>query len=272
MKDSVLEAKQRGEEVRSAMRDECDEQPLTKTKSSSSSSIIMKKAQTIIPGLPGVVDSQKSICEQCSDSEMDYNEASASKENDPSQSPSPVMAQSPRRSTLAKRPLSDLPAPPELDSEDDGTVALSPSERNIIANTPYLSSPVATPGAESPSHNLKLTEKSWSVKFTSQGLHNGYEDGLGAAHFDIKVDAEVEQLPAQKRLRVWAEKENSSEVHMTNSKSCTPAAVVRSVSGLSGVTSLPLLAPMRPIFHKPVAGSNMLNKNTARSRMGLRRL
>lgn len=255
-----------------AIRDECDERPLIKTKSSSSSSVTMKKARIIYPGSLAAVHSQHSNYEQFSDSDMDYDEASASKENDPSQSPSPVMAQSPRRPALAKRPLSDLPTPPEPDSEDDGATALSPSERNIVANTPYLSSPLATTSAESASQSFKVTERSWPVKFTSRGLQDGSRDGLGIVKFDIKVDAEVEEPPAQKRLCVWAEKENSTEVHTANPKSWALAAAARSVPGVSGVASSSSVAPLRPIPHKLVAGLNVVNKNTARSRMGLRRL
>ena len=271
LKDSVLEARRRGEEVGSAIRDECDERPLIKTKPSSSSSIVIKKVRNIKPGSPGVVDSQQSTYESCSDSDIDYDEASASKENDPSQSPSPVMAPSPRRPAMAKRPLSDLPTPPEPDSGDDGATALSPSERNIVANSPYLSSPLATTSTESPRQNVKLAERSRIFNFTSRGLQDVSRDGGGTVHFDIKVDAEVEESPAQKRLCVWAEKENSTEAHMGNSKSWAPAAAARSVTGVSGVAS-PSPTPSRLIPHKPVAGLNMINKNAARSRMGLRRL
>lgn len=287
MKDGVLEAKRRGEVVGSAIRDEREELPLIKTKSSSSSRVVMKRAQIINQGSPGVVASQQPMCEQCSDS--DFDEASASKENDPSQSPSPVMAQSSRRPTLAKRPLSDLPTPPEPDSEDDGATALSPSERNIVANTPYLSSPLDTASVESPRQNLKLTQRSRIVNFTSRGLQEVSRDGLGSVHFsrglqdvsrdwlgnlhfDINVDAEVEEPPAQKRLCVWAEKENSTEVHMANPQSWLPVAAARSVPDVGGVASSSSAAPLRPIFHKPVASSNMVNKNAVRSRMGLRRL
>lgn len=289
MKDGVLEAKRRGEVEGSAVRDERDEQPLIKTKSSSSSRVVMKRAKMVNPGSPGVVASQQPICEHCSDSDMDYDEASASKENDPSQSPSPVMAQSPRRPTLAKRPLSDLPTPPEPDSEDDGATALSPSERNIVANTPYLSSLLGKTNVESPRQNIKLTERSQIVNFTSRGLQDvssdglgnvhfsrglqdASRDGLGNVHFEINVDAEVEEPPAQKRLCVWAEKENSTEVHMANPQSWLQAAAARSVPVLSGVASSSSAAPLRPLFHKPVAGSNMGNKSAVRSRMGLRRL
>ncbi len=289
MKDVVLEAKRRGEVVGSAVRDERDERPLIKTKSSSSSRVVMKRTQISNSGPSGVVTSQQPMCEQCSDSDMDYDEASASKENDPSQSPSPVMAQSPRRPTLAKRPLSDLPTPPEPDSEDDGASALSPSERNIVANTPYLSSPLGTTSEESSRQNIKLTERGQLSNFTNRGLQDVSRDGVGNVqfnrgiqdvsrdglsnvHFDINVDAEVEEPPAQKRLCVWAEKENSTAVHMASSLSWFPVAAARSVPGVSGAASTSSAAPLRQNFHKPVPGSNMVNKNAMRSRMGLRRL
>ena len=74
------------------------------------------------------------------------DEVSASKENDPSISPSPVSPPptiQPRRNTiLGKRPLSDLPTPEEPPSDDESQTHshLSASERNIAANTtPNLS-------------------------------------------------------------------------------------------------------------------------------------
>lgn len=272
MKDGVLEAKRRGEVVGCAVRDQRDARPLIKTKSSSSSRVVMKRAQISDSGSSGVLASQQPMCEQCSDSDMDYDEASASKENDPSMSSSPVMAQSPRRPTLAKRPLSDLPPPPEPDSEDDGATALSPSERNIVANTPCLSSPLGTTREESLRQNIKLTERSKIDNFTNRGLQDVNRDGVGNVHFDIKVDAEVEVPPVQKRLCVWAEKENSQEVHMANPQSWLPAAAAKSVPGVSGAASTSPAALLRSSFHKPVSSSNMVNKNAMKPRMGLRRL
>lgn len=272
MKDGVLEAKRRGEVVGSAARDEREERPSIKTKLSSTSRVVMKRVQISNSGYSGVVASQQSMCERCSDSDMDYDEASASKENDPSQSPSPVMAQSPRRPTLVKRPLSNLPTPPEPESEDEGGTALTPSERNIVANTPYLSSPLGTTSEETPRQNIKLTERSEIIKFTNRGLQDVSRDGVGNVHFDINVDAEVEEPPAQKRLCVWAAKENSTGVHMANPQSWFPTAAARSVPGVSGAASTSSAAPLRQSFHKPVPGSNMVNKNAMRSRMGLRRL
>ena len=80
-----------------------------------------------------------------SDAQSDAeDEASASKENDPSISPSPVSPPPSlplrRNTVLGKRPLSDLPTPEEPPSDDEEQHAcLSASEKNIIANTPNLS-------------------------------------------------------------------------------------------------------------------------------------
>ena len=80
-----------------------------------------------------------------SDTEND-DEASASKENDPSISPTtvtpPPIVPLRRNTTLGKRPLSDLPTPEEPPSEDESQPQshLSASEQNIAANTtPNLS-------------------------------------------------------------------------------------------------------------------------------------
>ena len=87
------------------------------------------------------------------DLDLEENPATASKENDPSLSPSPVVnppqPTSPRKnqnSILGKRPLSVLsvPSQPEMvlvhdhddEDDDDGFDGLSASERNIIANMP----------------------------------------------------------------------------------------------------------------------------------------
>ena len=75
-----------------------------------------------------------------SDSEDD--EASASKENNPALSLTPVTAPlpNPRRPALGKRPLSDLPTPvdTEANDNDEAPPLLSPSEQNIANNAPPL--------------------------------------------------------------------------------------------------------------------------------------
>lgn len=83
------------------------------------------------------------IFESGDQSDVEDDESSASKENDPSISPSPVSPPPTlpvrRNTVLGKRPLSDLPTPEEPPSEDEQQRGLSASEKNIVANTPNLS-------------------------------------------------------------------------------------------------------------------------------------
>lgn len=75
------------------------------------------------------------------------DEEDNSKENDASLSPSPVDPCPPssirRPTVLGKRPLGELPTPEESPSEDEDETTMTKSERNIIANTPNLSSNMA---------------------------------------------------------------------------------------------------------------------------------
>ncbi len=265
LKHAVLEAKRRGEATGTVIRDEPDERPSMKIKPFSSSCVIMKKAQSTTSPLPGLLVSQPLDCEENSDDDVE-NEASASKENDPSQSPLPVMVQSPRKPSLTKRPLSALPTPTEPDSDEEGPPSLSPSERNIANNTPYFSSPPAK-SIDRPRQNLKLAERSRSVNFTSRGLQNAGKDGLGIVLFDIKVD-ETEAPPAQKRQCLWHGKENSTEGHGVE-KPMNQATRPAIIGG--GASSFGIARPASGAINKPVSASNLVNKNS-RPRVGLRRL
>jgi ubiquitin-conjugating enzyme E2 S len=78
-----------------------------------------------------------------SDGESEWDDENDSKENDPNISPMPFTQPNlPQRPRLAKRPLSDLPTPVEspTDDEDEHYNGMTPSERNIAANTPLQSS------------------------------------------------------------------------------------------------------------------------------------
>lgn len=177
MKDAVMEAKRRGEDPNTAAKREEQEKD-DKTRSSSAkrsatSSVIIKKKthpstianQDTSNGIekldirtksPPHGDLQKQpqhIDSNVGEEEYDpeENPATASKENDPSLSISPVVHLpqnlNPRRnnnSVLGKRPLSVLsvPSEPELvlvdgdDDEDGFDDGLGASERNIVANLP----------------------------------------------------------------------------------------------------------------------------------------
>ncbi|KAL9103793.1 MAG: hypothetical protein Q9163_001202 [Psora crenata] len=65
------------------------------------------------------------------------DETLASKENDPALSPVPVQTPGPRKSTITKRPLSDLPCPSQHDIGEEAKY-LSPSEQNIMRNATHI--------------------------------------------------------------------------------------------------------------------------------------
>ena len=103
------------------------------------------------------------------DSEVENDENA---ENDPSLSPSPVTFPklSPRRPTLAKRPLSDLPTPTEPDSGDEG---LGPSEQNIATNAALTP---ATGSEELRCEMTKLVERSRGVIFVSPARNSWQQE------------------------------------------------------------------------------------------------
>ena len=106
-------------------------------------------------------------------SDDDDDEANASKENDPSLSPSPVSPAlpSPRKNILGKRPLSALPTPIDPDIDEDDTTGPSPSERNIAINSPYFPAdeqPCAGTLTSRPRKSPKLAERSREVNASSR--------------------------------------------------------------------------------------------------------
>jgi ubiquitin-conjugating enzyme E2 S len=117
-----------------------------------------------------------------SDNESDYDdEATASKENDPPPSPSPIGLNAPlppRRPILGKRPLSDLPTPSPTDDDPQ----LSPSERNIAANTPNLSSDMAcmtVTADHSQRRSTKLAERDRGINLAGPSMsstHRGRDN------------------------------------------------------------------------------------------------
>jgi hypothetical protein len=151
MKDAVMEARRRGDENGMVIHEEEDQFPISSRKPSTISSLIMKKkpsngkgegtkaVEIRIKHKPEVEVSADS--QQKNDAESDGDDTgSASKENDPCLSPSPVAPPLTNswKSVLGKRPLSVLAAPvgPDMiltdaDEEFDG---MTSSEKNIAAN------------------------------------------------------------------------------------------------------------------------------------------
>ncbi|CAG8886999.1 unnamed protein product [Penicillium egyptiacum] len=162
LKDAVTEAKVRGEEAGTAL-EEKEEDPTIKRPRKQARTRAATIKKTARNTTPSVNPSQSSYPSQSSsnpfaqpsppmtdnvmsDSESDDPD-SASKENDPTLSPSPVhlAPPSPRKTALGKRPLSVLSIPyPEdsdadmmlIDSDNDNdNPAMTSNERNITANT-----------------------------------------------------------------------------------------------------------------------------------------
>lgn len=262
MKDAVFEAKRRGEVAWMVTKDDPDEKPSTKRKTSCSSSVVMKKTQAFFSPSSEIPANELSDRNDNSD-EDEEDEASASKENDPSQSPSPVTVKSPKRPALTKRPLSDLPIPIEPEFDDEDASGLGSSERNVANNTPSFSSLFAA-HPESSGQNLKLAERSRSLNFSSRGLQDVSKDGLAVVPLDIKGD-ETEDHPTGKRLCLWDGKENS--IHgLVVQKPTAPAARPAPGGGAIGVTR-----PAPGTVTKP-ASTSIVGGKGGRPRVGLRRL
>lgn len=259
MKDAVLAAKRRGEVAGIVAKDDLDERPSMKRKTSGSLSVVVKKTQTFFSPSSEIPPNGPSYRNDSSDED----EASASKENDPSQSSATIPLQSPRRPVLTKRPLSDLPIPIEPEFDDEDALRISPSERNIANNTPFFSSHVAN-NPEHSSQNLKLAERSRSVNFPTRGLPDASKDEFAFVPMDIVGD-EAEDHLTGKRLFLWDGKENS-----------IPGPSVEKPSALAtrlapGGGSIGAARPAAGAETKPASASIVGGKGS-RPKVGLRRL
>lgn len=176
MKYEVLAAKKRGETAGTAIGGDAERNPTMKGKYASSlSSVLKRKLPEPIIGIQSVPSNPHQALEGESPASEDEDDKSASKENDPLLSPSPVLAPSPRRPALAKRPLSDLPIEePEYDVTD--APCLCSSEQNVVNNVnPFA----GFSASDSSRKGLQSAERSQSVNLTSGGLQETEGNGMG---------------------------------------------------------------------------------------------
>jgi ubiquitin-conjugating enzyme E2 S len=172
----------------------------------------------VSPSLRNAVVAAKSrgeeVFTEADDDESDYEEED-SKENDPSLSPSPVDP-SPitcilRSSVLGKRPLGDLPTPPEppSDDEDEDLSNAWSSARNIVANTPNLSGNMACAATSSnpPWRSPMLTERNHAQP-AFQSTMRGMLDGMPSV--ESSRDSPNRTQPSAKRMCSGEGKENQS--------------------------------------------------------------
>lgn len=176
LQDEALSAKRRGETAGAAVGGDTEQKSTIKCKSSISltTSLVRKLPEgvtgTSTQSAPGTLD-QALDCEV--PASEDEHGTSASKENDPLLSPSPVSEPSPRRPSMTKRPLSDLYIiEPEHDMTD--VPRLSHSEQNVVNNVLPLTSV-----APSDSSGKGLAEKIQRVNKNCCGQETG-GDGMGS--------------------------------------------------------------------------------------------
>lgn len=160
MKNTVMEAKLRGEEAGAVIQEQQEDSRVLQTrKGTKVQSVTMKKGapqsvqQSSLSPLPPPTTGQDSIMTSSDAENENENDTTESKENDPSLSPSPVKfaPPSPRKNAHGKRPLSVLtmpldhaqsyshthdqssPPPTMMDTDEDGSM-MTASEKNIAAN------------------------------------------------------------------------------------------------------------------------------------------
>ena len=248
-------AKRRGEEPGTTILDAAEGRSSMKGKSASSSSMVMKKLPQRIASTQSAPLSRRAAQDEESADEGDAN--SESKENNPLLSPTPVLAQTPPRPTLAKRPLSDLPTPVEKDDDSVDAPLLSPSEQNI-ANNIHANLNVAA--LESSRKELRSGEEGICVRVPGRSLQDVDTNGLAAASFDSS-SIDDNARPA-KRVCSEEGKENLSEGQRFVS------LPERHLSAFNDGTESGLLAPRKASAPGSLGPGGVKGK----SRLGLRRL
>lgn len=231
LKDGALAAKRRGEDPGNNTVEDTEKRPTMKGKSANFSSVIMKN-------LPQRITSTQSaplplqLAQAVEESGSEDDEKSGSKENDPMLSPSPALAQMPRRPMLAKRPLSDLPIPTECEYDPVEAPCISPSEQNVVNN---MASMPTSPAAESSCKVPQLAERSKSVNFTGRGLQDTDANGLAA----VSVEEQALDANARPAKRICSEesKENVVEGPGMEQLPERPVPVV-SASSKAGISGL----------------------------------
>ena len=195
--------------------------------------------------------------DQESGSLSEDDQTAESKENDPMLSPTPVSAQAPRRPTLPKRPLSDLPVPSGLDPDPAHTVLLSASEQNI-ANGPATTS--SNTIAECLRKGVQPAERSTSEDGDEYCLQDLAFNGVPAP-FSNENEDENGVRPL-KRICTEGGKENATGA------SRFVSLPERSLLLVRGTTRIGHSAPRKA----SAPGLSIAGRAKAMSRVGVRRL
>ncbi|KAL3463303.1 hypothetical protein BJX64DRAFT_127003 [Aspergillus heterothallicus] len=281
MRDAVTEAKMRGEEAGTTVPEQEEiSRNLRSRKGTRIQSVTMKKRQPQRRETTSTPEPEP----QQSDDENE-NPSVASKENDPSLSPSPVklasvpssLSLSPRKNAHGKRPLADLTTAMDVDpfvsdTEDmtDNTDGMTASERNIAANT---TTPTMTPTREmrDPSRDSSPQRKSPKLSLLNRGPNSTApmrDDIIELKIFeDTPDDAKENQSSSSSSGSSHRDLSRSVMMRSAHSLALAPSTAPSNPS--SSVSGL-LKPPSGPGMRK-VSGSGSGLKKT-KPRIGIRRL
>ena len=253
LEEAASAARRRGEEPGTTFFEDVAQKSSITANSTSSSNVVLRKLPQRLTKIQPIPQCHNPD-EEASASEED--DESASKENDPTLSPSPVTPQVPRRPSLVKRPLSDLPTPTEIDPEATQGSCLSPSDQNILnnksASTLDTTSDMSCKRSHSPSSNANVS--------SSRGLQDANANGLAAPSSNQPTDNDYDR-PA-KRTCSEESKENVAEVARPGLPSHKTVPDINNMSKSAVSASRQTSAP----------GSLGTGNAKGKARIGLRRL
>ncbi|KAL2871976.1 putative ubiquitin conjugating enzyme E2 [Aspergillus lucknowensis] len=290
MLNAVTEAKMRGEETGTAIPEQEEvSRTLRSRKGTRIQSLTMKKKLTRKEPstTPDPETRRQPIAhhyheplQPLSDDENE-NPACASKENDPSLSPSPVKLApplSPRKNAHGKRPLSVLTTAVDVDpftteTEDlDTTDGMTASERNIAANTTITTTttPTTTPTREIPDRDPSPQRKSPKLSILSRSLNTGRQrddTGLKIYEDTLSDDPHSCTMSGNGKGTHASSLNSSTDVGSTAPKSHLLVLPTCSVSTPSSSSNAPGSGSGSGM--RKVSGSGL---KKAKPRMGIRRL
>lgn len=160
--------------------------------------------------------------DESTESDEENDEHDPHKENDPSQSPTPVIQSplSPRNRVLGKRPLSELPVPTSTDC-DDGMTA---SEKNIAVNQG---------NSENTAESDEPARK--AAKLTRTHPITGGSDRFGGSSFSnrsaVWVDSPVSWADDKENISVTSTKKSTPSIMQPPAR---PQLAVQKTSSSSG--------------------------------------
>ena len=173
--DEVNAAKRRGETVGTAIREDAEQRPRSGIRSTNSlsSPIIRNLPERITSTQSATSNSYHTLEDLADEVESDMSE---SKENHPLPSPPAIPALSPRRSSSAKRPLSDLRIV-ESDYDVSVTMCLNPSEQNVVNK---VNPSARSAASDSSRRGLQLAERSQGGNMTGRSVQEMGANGMGS--------------------------------------------------------------------------------------------